>query len=65
MSDSESGRIGIILPDIYDGISVWQEPDGTLTNRWDWAAEHHPAELAFRRRRELARSWIDRQKDVR
>ncbi len=27
-------RLGIELPDIY-GISAWQEPDGTYTNRWD------------------------------
>lgn len=26
---------GIVLPDVYDGISIWVLTDGTLVNRWE------------------------------
>lgn len=49
-----SDRIGIELPHIYDGVSVWIEPDGTLTNRWAgfYKGTH-------RRRFEETQKWID------
>lgn len=46
-----SDRMGIILPDVYDGVSVWIEPDGTYTNRWD--PDTYP------RRWRAAQEWID------
>lgn len=50
--------MGIVLPEVYDGISVWQEPDGTFTNRWADLAEEHPAERLYRWRAERAQEWI-------
>lgn len=29
------GRIGWEIPGVYDGIAIWVEPDGTLTNRFE------------------------------
>ena len=26
--------LGIILPGVYDGVCVWELPDGRLVNRW-------------------------------
>lgn len=35
MNNSPStGRMGIEIPDIYDGVAVWAYPDGTLINRF-------------------------------
>jgi hypothetical protein len=52
-------RWGVELPDVYDGISVWVEPDGTVTNRWDWYVQVHPNELTYRRRQRKTQEWID------
>lgn len=43
---------GIILPGVYDGVCVWQLPDGTLVNRWG---------PEYGRRYTLSQEWIDRQ----
>ena len=26
---------GIVIPEIYDGVSVWLLNDGTMLNRWE------------------------------
>lgn len=54
-------RLGIVLPEIYDGVSVWQEPDGTYTNRWAMAIAKWPDEPVYRRRYDRAQAWIDAQ----
>lgn len=52
-------RGGIELPHIYDGVSVWVEPDGTLTNRWA-GAKFDPGQ---QRRFEETQKWIDANKE--
>lgn len=34
MTDYPEGTIGIEIRGVYDGVSVWKLPDGTLVNRW-------------------------------
>lgn len=45
--------IGHVLPGVYDGISVWQLPDGRLVNRWS---------PDYGRRYQLTQEWIDAQR---
>jgi hypothetical protein len=49
--DATDARLGHVIPEIYDGISVWQHPDGRLENRWN--PEHYP--WRWRKTQE----WID------
>lgn len=35
---------GIVLPGVYDGVSVWRMKDGTFINRWaDVTGQEHRA----------------------
>ena len=47
-------RMGIQLRGVYDGVSVWVEPDGTYTNRW-------AGQPGLERRAAAAQAWIDAQ----
>jgi len=62
-------RIGIELPDVYDGVSVWMEPDGTYTNRGAALADRYPEgsidRAIIQRRADAAQQWIDRQEALR
>jgi hypothetical protein len=53
MIDYPEGTIGLEIREIYDGVSVWKFPDGTLHNRWT------PDDG---RRFGLTQEWIDRQR---
>lgn len=33
-SPSDTGRVGIQVRGLYDGVAVWAYPDGTLVNRF-------------------------------
>lgn len=63
-ADGASPSMGIELPHVYDGISVWQMPDGSLVNRWDLPLANALAEgrhldvPILRRRRDLTDQWI-------
>ena len=46
------GTIGIEIRGIYDGVSVWKLPDGTLVNRWP----------EYDRRHAETQAWIDQEK---
>jgi hypothetical protein len=58
-------RLGIVLPEVYDGISVWQESDGTYVNRWagavDRMAQGSNDARVLERRERIAQDWIDQQ----
>lgn len=54
MSTETDERIGVIIPGVYDGVLVWEEPDGTYTNRWAGVP-------GMERRAAAAQEWIDRQ----
>lgn len=42
--DDDSIDCGIVIPGVYDGISVWRLKDGSLVNRWsDVAGQEHRA----------------------
>lgn len=61
MSDNEQ-RAGIELRHIYDGVSVWIEADGTLTNRWVDAREAATQTNSVRYRRwKATQEWINAQ----
>lgn len=50
MTDIPADAIGIEVRSIYDGVSIWRMPDGSLVNRW-------PAED---RRHAATQEWIER-----
>ena len=50
-------RMGIELP-CYDGVSVWVEPDGTMTNRWEHYKDDCPGSH-WRQRYEAAQEYIE------
>lgn len=57
-------RGGIELPHIYDGVSVWVEADGTLTNRWaEYARDGATLHPVYQRRSDLTQQWIDANKE--
>lgn len=69
-ADETAGtRIGIELPEVYDGISVWAEPDGTFTNRWATAVDRYPEgsndRAIVQRRADAAQRWIEQQEATR
>ncbi|MEU5156778.1 hypothetical protein [Glycomyces sp. NPDC021274] len=33
--NDEDIETGIVLPEVYDGISVWLLKDGSMVNRWE------------------------------
>jgi hypothetical protein len=56
MNDLPPGTISIEIRGIYDGVSVYKLPDGTLVNRWkpderpyaetqDWIERYEAAQL--------------------
>lgn len=61
-----SERIGIEIPEIYDGISVWLEPDGTMTNRWAWHLDRLGEFTAdpshYQRRYDATQQWINERR---
>lgn len=59
-NDIDDTLVGIILRGVYDGVSVWQHPDGTYTNRWDDALAKHPKDTGIQRRHAAAQDWITR-----
>jgi hypothetical protein len=55
MTDLPEGTIGIEIRGIYDGVSVWKLPDGTLVNRWPEGDGRHAATQA----------WIEMERNAR
>lgn len=48
------GRIGVTVRGVYDGVLVWIEPDGSLTNRFAGIP-------GLERRARAGQDWIDAQ----
>ena len=55
-----AARMGIELRGVCDGVSVWVEPDGTMTNEWEHYKDDCPGSH-MRRRYEAAQEYIEQQ----
>lgn len=53
--------VGIVIPNVYDGVSVWQFKDGTMQNRWLEPVQKFPDDAVIRRRYQATAEWIIRQ----
>ena len=62
---SETGLVGIELPEVYDGVSVWQHPDGRMENRWSAMHKRFPKDRSIAWRYEQAQRWIESQSSER
>jgi hypothetical protein len=54
MIDLPEGTVYIEIRGIYDGVSVYKLPDGTLVNRWE------PSDWKY----QATQDWIARQLQV-
>lgn len=54
MTDLPEGTTSIKIRGIYDGVSVWKLPDGTLVNRWPEGDRRYAA----------VQAWIERERDA-